>query len=71
MKAPQTYEGKELVYDEEYKSNTIYSNALSAQCDLEIHRQSHIPAKGWVEFEAGVEKANGGYIAYSHHALYL
>jgi hypothetical protein len=68
--APETYEGKHLVFEERFVSNAICSTELSAKCVLESIRCLHHKSKGWVEIDAGIEHVDGGFRAYRHHAKY-
>lgn len=70
MKAPTTFEGKRLVYEEVFRSPFVRPTEASAQEVLNDIRAVHNRAYGWVEIEAHIEKKGDGYVAIRHHAKY-
>ena len=70
MLAAQTYQGKTLKFEEEFRSPFVRPTKESAQEVLDAIRASHRAIHGWVDLEARIEKVPGGYVAVRHHAQY-
>lgn len=70
MKAPKYYDGKELRYEEVFRSGFARPTEREAMKVLEDIRAVHDPLHGWIELEAYVEQTASGYVAVRHHAQY-
>ena len=70
MKAPATYKGKDLVYEEVFMSPFVRPTEESARRILEEIRNCHSLTYGWVELDARIESKDGGFVAVRHHAQY-
>lgn len=70
MLAAQTYQGKTLKFEEEFRSPFVRPTKESAQEVLDAIRESHPAIYGWVELDSRIEKVPGGYVAVRHHAQY-
>ena len=69
MKAPETWNGKVLYYDETFRSRP-YPTEAEAQWKLDRIREFHNPERGWRELSATIERTEEGYVVVRHHALY-
>ena len=70
MKAPKYYDGKELRYEEVFRSGFVRPTEESARKVLQEIREVHDEMHGWVELESYIEKTPSGYVAVRHHAQY-
>jgi len=70
MKAPKYHDGKQLKFEETFRSPFARPTEESAQQVLESIRDVHDFAHGWVELEARIEKTPNGFVAVRHHAQY-
>lgn len=70
MKAPMYHDGKQLVFEETYRSSYANPTKESAQKVLDSIRAEHDSAHGWVELDARLEETPQGFIAVRHHAQY-
>ncbi len=68
--APKTYNGKNLTYEEVFRSAHAYATEAEAQRVLDDIRKVHDDAHGWVELEAYLDKNERGFVAVRHHAQY-
>lgn len=70
MKAPMYYDGKQLRFEEIFRSPFARPTKESAQEVLNSIRAAHNSAYGWVELEARIEETSQGFVAVRHHAQY-
>lgn len=70
MNAPKYYDGKELKFEEIFRSPFARPTRESAEQVLESIRDAHNSAHGWVELDARIEETPNGFIAVRHHAQY-
>ena len=70
MKAPETYQGKTLAYEETFRSPFVRPTEESARRVLDEIRSCHSSAYGWLELDARIEPNDGGFVAVRHHAQY-
>ena len=70
MKASMYHDGKQLKYEETFRSAYARPTEKSAREVLESIRSQHSSAHGWVELDARIEKTPAGFIAVRHHAQY-
>ncbi len=69
-KAPETYNGKHLVFEEKFRSPLVKDTVRGAERVLEHLREMYDSASGWVEIDAWIEPKDNGYIAVRHQAQY-
>lgn len=69
-KAPETYNGKHLVFEEKLRSPLVKDTVLGAERVLEHLRQMYDSDSGWVEIDAWIEPKGNGYIAVRYQAQY-
>ena len=70
MKAPMYHDGKQLKFEETFRSPFARPTEKSAQEVLDSIRAAHNSAHGWVELDARIEKTSQGFVAVRHHAQY-
>lgn len=70
MKAPYTHDGKQLRYEETFRSAFARPTEEAAREVLNAIRSQHDSTRGWVELEARIEKTSKGFVAVRHHAQY-
>lgn len=70
MKAPMYHDGRQLKFEETFRSAFARPTEESAREVLEAIRSQHSSAYGWVELDARIEKTPAGYVAVRHHAQY-
>jgi len=70
MKAPKYHDGKELKYEETFRSPFARPTEESARKVLDSIRESHNSANGWIEIDSYIEKTSNGFVAVRHHAQY-
>lgn len=69
-RAPETYNGKKLIFEETFRSPFVRPTKEAAQKILDNIRTMHASEQGWLEIEAGIEPKDGGFVAVRHHAKY-
>ena len=70
MKAPSTWNGKRLKYEETFISPVALSTEESAQRVLDAIRAQHSKENGWIELDARIDETPEGFVAVRHHAQY-
>ena len=70
MKAPSTYNGKSLVFEETFRSAFPMPTEEAARRVLESIREVHSESYGWIEIDSRIEETQAGYVAVRHHAQY-
>ena len=69
-KAPMYHDGKQLKFEETFRSAFARPTEESARQVLEDIRSEHSAVHGWVELDSRIEKTSEGYVAVRHHAQY-
>lgn len=70
MKAPMYHDGKQLKFEEIFRSPFARPTKESAQEVLNSIRATHSSTCGWVELDARIEETSQGFVAVRHHAQY-
>ena len=70
MRAPKTYRGKQLSFEEVFRSPFPQQTYEEAKRILNKIRESHGPEYGWLEIESEIKETPRGYVAIRHHAQY-
>jgi len=67
---PKTMDGKNLIYEEVFRSPFARATEDEARKVLEDIRSYHPASSGWVEIESNIDKTSEGYVAWRKHAKY-
>ena len=70
MRAPNTYNDKNLAYEEVFCSAHAYATEREAQKVLDDIRTVHNSAQGWVELEAYLDNTKRGLVTVRYHATF-
>ena len=70
MKAPMYNDGKQLKFEETFRSPFARPTKESANAVLESIRAAHSSIDGWIELDARIEETSEGFVAVRHHAQY-
>lgn len=68
--APMYHDGKQLKFEEVFRSPFARLTKESAQEVLNSIRAAHDSVYGWVELDAWIEETSQGFVAVRHHAQY-
>ena len=69
-KTPLTHDGKDLKFEETFRSAFPKPTRELAENVLEEIRNQHNSAYGWVEIDSRIEETPAGFVAVRHHAQY-
>ena len=70
MKAPMYHDGKQLNYEETFRSPFARPTRDSAREVQDAIRAEHNSAYGWAELEAWIDETPQGFVAVRRHAQY-